>query len=139
MRKTDAAWAAGFFDGEGTININVFQKSGPKRFMYYIGASQVRKEPLEKLRDLFGGTIHSYEHKGRPGRPYSVWRLGSSLLILNALQHMIPYLMVKQSEAELMIQWCENIRDTEKTGRRGHSEEEIRYREAMSKTMMVLR
>lgn len=52
---------------------------------------------------------------------------------------MLPYLLVKKDEAELMIQWCENVFAVGTVGRRGYTEEEIAYRSAMVQTMMVLR
>jgi hypothetical protein len=50
LTTTDLHWAAGFLEGEGS-----FGNGGAGIGM---NASQVQKEPLEKLQRLFGGNLH---------------------------------------------------------------------------------
>ena len=52
----DIAWAAGFYEGEGSCRLS---RCGG------ISAStvQVNKEPLERMLRLFGGSLHSVERK----------------------------------------------------------------------------
>ena len=52
----DLAWAAGFLEGEGTFLTN--NRSGQAK------ASQVQREPLERLARFFGGSI-TLVHKNR--------------------------------------------------------------------------
>lgn len=47
---TDLAWAAGFLEGEGS-----FQKSNGTQG---VCASQVQRDPLERLQNLLGGQIY---------------------------------------------------------------------------------
>lgn len=56
MRTVDIAWAAGFLEGEGS-----FQKS---RYSIRTDASQVQREPLERLQKLFGGPIYRRYQRG---------------------------------------------------------------------------
>lgn len=149
--KTDIAWAAGFFDGEGTININYAGGYGSRRrkkehsgtFIHMIGATQVRRAPLDKLKTLFGGTVHYYEYgsrKSKSGRSaFHVWRLQGIDAILSALVLMLPYLTCKQAEAELMISYCEHMKTVGRPGRKGHSEEEIARRHDFSLKLKALR
>ena len=55
----DLYWAAGFLEGEGG-----FGMYGPKN-AWSVQAAQVQKEPLERLKSLFGGSI-TYESKRKP-------------------------------------------------------------------------
>jgi hypothetical protein len=45
----DIAWAAGFYEGEGTCNYATRSQ--------HVVVNQVEREPLEKLQRMFGGTI----------------------------------------------------------------------------------
>lgn len=56
-KKTDLAWAAGFFEGEGSILIKRTQYPTYMSTLLYCYAAQVDIEPLEKLRTLFRGHI----------------------------------------------------------------------------------
>ena len=49
----DLRWAAGFIEADGTIT-----KQHSSSVM--IGADQKTKEPLNKLRNIFGGMVYSY-------------------------------------------------------------------------------
>src|SRR3990167_8905889 len=51
ISTTNIAWAAGFLEGEGS-----FYSPGPNTCPT-VRASQVQKQPLEKLQKLFGGII----------------------------------------------------------------------------------
>lgn len=50
----DIAWAAGFIEGEGSFYHNGNSLT--------IRAAQVQKEPLERLRQMFGGKIGRYRN-----------------------------------------------------------------------------
>jgi hypothetical protein len=52
----DLSWAAGFLEGEGCFKIGGWHTQ-------QVGASQVNREPLEKLHRMFGGKIHPYASK----------------------------------------------------------------------------
>ena len=71
MKMMEIAWAAGFLEGEG-------------HFGYYHGASmgavQVQREPLERLKNYFGGVIGSVSGNGQRKDHYS-WRLHSGRAI----------------------------------------------------------
>jgi hypothetical protein len=68
VKLTDLYWTAGFIEGEGT-----FTRCQPQ-----ITAGQVQKEPLERLRALFGGSINYHNREGK-GQPYWTWVLGAEV------------------------------------------------------------
>lgn len=68
----DLGWVAGFLEGEGTFNFNNIA----------IVACQVEIEPLEKLHNLFGGTVDRQKIKGSCSLGYiNQWRLHGSSAI----------------------------------------------------------
>ncbi len=58
-------WASGFLEGEGC-----FTTTGPQRTTPIVTATQVQREPLERLLAIFGGKIYLY-HYGK--RRYYKW------------------------------------------------------------------
>lgn len=67
---TDLAWAAGFLEGEGSF--------GAKRVdarTEGVSASQVQREPLERLAALFGGTITAQPPGGPTRQPWFRWAI----------------------------------------------------------------
>lgn len=68
----DLAWAAGFIEGEGCFSVHKYTKSGKKPHPF-MGATQVQREPLERLVRYFGGQISKSQHK--IGQPIHLWRV----------------------------------------------------------------
>lgn len=92
------AWAAGFFDGEGNIGIAPTNKAGQMRLI----VGQVKKEPLEKLQSLYGGSLRVQQSRKNNWANYWVWQLQSQKAS-DALSLMLPYLTVKKQQAHLAI------------------------------------
>jgi hypothetical protein len=72
----DLQWTAGFLEGEGsftaTENWNKTQNKMSRNIA--VTASQVNKEPLEKLQSLFGGRIYFYRGGGRKLKNGDTWQ-----------------------------------------------------------------
>lgn len=94
-------WAAGFFDGEGTVGL-VRTRMGGRIIDLRIRVGQKTPEALQPFMSLWGGSIY---HRQKPTDFY-IWAKGSRPA-LNALLEMEPYLIVKhphvQVAKELMI------------------------------------
>ena len=95
------AWAAGFIDGEGCIRL-----CRPRRgFGYHcapvISVTNTNLPALELLKQLFGGTIHWHD-KSRPKWTW-VWRLQAKKNVYPCLERLLPHLLVKRAEAELLL------------------------------------
>lgn len=93
MKQTDIAWAAGFFDGEGCIQLQgkcatlaIAQKDG---------------EPLARFQKIFGMGKISYRDiitpKGKKSYVHTYTVSGLSAVLVLSL--MLSYLTVKQSKA----------------------------------------
>jgi hypothetical protein len=101
---TDLAWAAGFFDGEGCIHIGKSIQRQYENYQLVISVTQAEREPLDKLQELFGGFIKSYQATRYTRKYHLHWGL-SSIKATNALRAMLPYLTVKREQAELALKF----------------------------------
>jgi hypothetical protein len=111
------AWAAGFIDGDGFISIEKSGKQGNNgyfRFTSRVEATQGIVEPLLELINLFDGSIHPV--KNQYGE-YFGWRLrGES--VGPVLISLLPYLKVKNRQAEIAIEFSSTVRKLQgKNGR----------------------
>lgn len=94
MNRYTVSYAAGFFDGEGSV---VLKADGALT----ISATQKDPRPLRLLEHLFGGSIGYIERS--KCRPYSYWQVRGEEASA-ALQRMLPFLIVKRDQAELAIE-----------------------------------
>jgi hypothetical protein len=102
-KTTDIAWAAGFFDGEGSIQIcrNQPNRDDGGHFYLRIEVGQVRRLPLDAFVKLFGGTIRTRARKNGLADVH-IWLL-SGAKAAAALEQMSPYLKLKKRHAQLAL------------------------------------
>jgi hypothetical protein len=106
----EISWAAGFFDGEGYINIQ--KRSHPKYLGYYlrIGINHVAVEPLLEMQRLFGGSIEKQDPAKVVGnrKPRHRWVTGTKNAA-NALKQMLPYMRNKNKVSGLALDFQSTI------------------------------
>lgn len=101
-KEVQYAWAAGFIDGDGFISIERSRESLTAK----IEATQAIEDPLLILRDLFGGTLTVKTNKyGK----YLCWRVRGDNAEM-ALKAMLPYLVNKRRQAEIVIEFKNTIK-----------------------------
>lgn len=97
----DLAWAAGFFDGEGSVNI----KSQGKTVVLSVHVAQVDRRPLDKLVRCFGGKVYGpYKSNNPRHSDHYQWVLSSH----NAYKFLVkvaPYLVNKREEALIGLEY----------------------------------
>jgi hypothetical protein len=71
---TSDAWAAGFFEGEGTIGLT--SAGGGRSHRLSVEVSQIDREPLDALMAAYGGRIYRFEGGDRQ-RAYFRWALAT--------------------------------------------------------------
>jgi len=106
------AWMAGFFDGEGTIFI---ERDSPRplkgklspRYLLRVAAVNTVYSALEPFRTYFGGQL--VETKLGTNRPLYAWSTRSKIA-MKFLEALLPYLRVKQKQAELGIFFQKKLR-----------------------------
>ncbi len=88
----EVAWAAGIFDGEGTVGTE-----GPKRKSFSVKVSQARADIPVRMRVLFGGSVKCYEHISLSGKPWPcwTWRAGG-IRAYNFIEAVRPWLGAKR-------------------------------------------
>lgn len=113
----DIAYAAGFFDGEGTIDIRRRRTHGGKyeRYELRLSLGQMDIRPLLRLAELFGGSVqkqnaklHSWVCTGPGARDFLI-----------AVR---PHLIVKDGQADTALEFCatfNGVRGCSVKGRRG--------------------
>src|SRR4051812_35629251 len=67
LNREDLAWAAGFFDGEGTVRFKPDRRGGKNSGTVAMSVHQVRREPLVRFQRALGGM-------GKIGGPYPTGR-----------------------------------------------------------------
>jgi hypothetical protein len=102
MNSTDAAWAAGFLDGEGCIMVGT-------RDVPVVVFTSTDLAPLERLRELFGGSLA--EKRQTEARRSQTWDLHvrSALRVRPLLETVMPYLVAKREQAEVLLAFCKTV------------------------------
>lgn len=95
-------WAAGFIDGEGSIGIELRRDRASVSGRLVLTVVQKHPEPLERLRDAFGGNLDWQRGSGPRGTDRWRWRVASGTA-LDVLQRIRPFLIAKRDEADIAI------------------------------------
>ena len=125
------AWAAGFFEGEGSITIQKRRRRGySSRFAYIlrVGVGQRDTKPLELLKAYWGGTYHQLGH-----RPSWEWFISSNQAS-RFLKDISPYLQFRGGLVELAFEFFNSI------GKPGKwvTREKEEYREGLRNKVLEL-
>jgi hypothetical protein len=108
MTESDAAWSAGFFDGEGSIGLYHYPRFRDS-WAFRVNVSQKSREPLDKLMDLFGGSILLTKARPNNRKPNPIWQwsLTNVLAIESFLQAILPYSVLKRVQIAAALEFCE--------------------------------
>jgi hypothetical protein len=111
MTNENLAYFAGFFDGEGCIQI--VRTGSRNRIANPVGGLTINTIvvntdplPLEAMRCCFGGTIHR-KTKGKFARYESLYWMLHGKKAAPFLQSILPYLITKQLQAEAALAFAE--------------------------------
>lgn len=104
------AYFAGFFDGEGTVDIRAKQTHNGKycRFELRVQIPQVVIDPLLKAQSIWGGNLVH-------GKRINIWACTSKIAV-QFLSDIYPYVIVKKEEIEWALAYANLINSFE----RGH-------------------
>lgn len=111
------AYLAGIIDGEGTIRIGKagnFKNNPNYQSRHYasISLGMVNKEVLELFHKKFGAKVRLE----RVPSKRNMWRWGTSgnKIVPKILKKLLPYLIVKHKQAELVLMFCNQYADEHK-------------------------
>ena len=128
----ELAYAAGYFDGEGTINI--LSNGEGKGFQLRVEISSCDLDTLRLFKVLFGGSLRSVKWKGLPYLIHR-WAINNQDAI-RVLGAMVPFLKAKAKEAQLVLDsgW-----DTLPSGGGRLSESQKRKRAGLKRDLMEVK
>jgi hypothetical protein len=95
---------AGFVDADGSISIVTVAKN--KRYIPKLTVCNCKKEVVYLFADHFGGKIRKRVWKNKNWRPNFEWTL-TSKKASHVIKKLLPYLLIKKKQAELVLQAVE--------------------------------
>lgn len=98
------AYCAGYFDGEGCIHVS--ENSGTLRLHVLITSGD--KNTLNLFKQLLGGNVLPRENTKDNRRQMFTWRVGG-YGALDAMKQMVPFLIAKREQAQLVFDRGWNI------------------------------
>lgn len=132
------AYLAGLIDGEGSFiiqktsveKIHKSSRSKTPKYLAYFCIGMVDKAPLDLIRDTIGmGKV--YEECVPDRRSIFRIRFGGRVTLIPFVKELLPYLIVKKRQAELLLDFCQNwvTPDNEGGKRKLVSDQELQRRE----------
>jgi hypothetical protein len=135
---TDYAWAAGFMDGEGCFTlIRRTGKAHEATRCPYVGATQIRRQPLDRLCAMFGGAVH-VQKVTKGGNTVYQWQVHTAALIREMVPLLLPYLTIKKREAEIVLAYAQEM-DTRRNRRQPYTEEQATARMILIDELKAIR
>lgn len=144
--KLFLAWAAGFFDGEGCVLVEMSKESRCKhgiRTALHATVTQTSLPCLKLFLEKFGGIIVANENKTPQGRRWSVqyrWSVKNDDAI-RFLKQIQPYCVVKKEQVDVAINYPTKSSDGKKYGSKANPipEEVMQARLQMRKFLQSIR
>ena len=106
MSPTDAAWLAGFFDGEGSLAAYLSRGKFPT---FKMAVTNTHHGSLLKIQRLTGcGSIVVKPVSGRMRKPQWVWCLNRQRSVVAVLRQICPFAETKREVIErFLAQWTD--------------------------------
>lgn len=106
----DAAWAAGFLDGEGHFT---FRTAGRhlQTFAPVVTASQASdRSPIDKLHSCLGGSTTANRRRTVTGREVFMWTWLSARLMRERLPLLLPHMTARKAQASIVLAYVQRMR-----------------------------
>jgi hypothetical protein len=137
--KTDLAWAAGFFDGEGCVAVGRNKKNNSQKpWWFHVSVALVctNKPAIEKFLNI--AEIGSLNKRKRTKTNKLTWAWRASLTNSKEfLEKLLPYLIIKKEEVKLAIKLSNSMK---RGGNyRSYTNKERKERIKLSKQISLLK
>jgi len=118
-------YLAGFFDGEGCIDVQRMYAAGKFKSRFYvrprvrISQTVTSRIVLDGLCERFGGHMSIRKHGKGKQRDSVSWELLNDANMRSIIEVMLPHLILKREQAKLALWWlnnCQGVRSTECSG-----------------------
>ena len=101
MSNIDAAWLAGFFDGEGCVYNGVNARGFPYAMITVVNTD---KSSLDRCVRISGcGTIVHKPVQGNMRKPQWTWRVQSQRDMVHVARQLIPHSTIKREKLEKLV------------------------------------
>jgi len=109
----DMAYAAGIMDGDGSFSIIKLKSKSNPLFYPFLQFVNRSKEVIDFAHKNFGGNIFASKRHvckdGTLGNQIYRWRLRSSSNVKPVLEKIIPFLKIKKTRAQFLLEFTENF------------------------------
>lgn len=116
VSETELAWAAGFFDGEGSIFVNHVERSKHRDRVGcpvyrctspVLSIAHVRREPLDRFCVAVGGRVRGpYKPRTAKAKPYHRWEASGRASVHRVITLLWRYLSAPKREQTCRV-WVE--------------------------------
>lgn len=135
----DIKYLAGFIDGEGCIGITRTKNGlvgGNYRYFPYLGINHTNYEILCRIKMMYPIGRKIAKVKRDTGKPIYSLRIDGNELV-NVLEDLIPHLIEKKKQAELVLEFKNSLRKKHETKKQiTQKENEMRYKYFISVKML---
>src|ERR1700756_2351793 len=131
------AYAAGIFDGEGSLIICSTTTRGRTRYWPMLVVQMAKPQGLNVLRATFGGRLTTVK-RALPNHAAMLRWEQSGVGSLCPLLHMLPFLRVKRQQAEILIKMLQREWPASTNGRGIRWEPEVSAEWAKAKVQIEL-
>jgi hypothetical protein len=105
MTVGEAAWLAGFFDGEGSITSYMGGRDRQYR-AWSLVIGNTHRGSIERCVEITGtGNLCEKVREQASFKRIWMWQVQSQRNILAVVQQMYPYLIVKKEKADELLEW----------------------------------
>ena len=107
--ELNKAWLAGFVDGEGNIGFSRVG-NGKSESVYYgsrMVVSNTRIESLKLIQSWYGGSVSLHKKQVNNHKAQYRWVISNKKLIKKVLLDILPYLILKNPQALVMLQYID--------------------------------
>lgn len=109
MSSTEAAWLAGFLDGEGSVSVSLGGRDGKYR-TWKLSAPNTAKRSLEKCLKITGaGSIVVKYEKTEQRKKLWQWQVQAQREIRDTLIQVLPYLVIKHKQAKRFLKEFQEV------------------------------
>mgnify|MGYP001561094373 CR=1 FL=1 len=109
------SYLAGIIDGEGTIRIGSSKPTNKINWntIYYaaISVGMTNRKIIEMFVKKFGSKIREEKCVANRKKMYR-WGTSGNFVVPTILKQLLPYLVVKKEQAELVIKYCSKVKTT---------------------------
>ncbi len=128
--QLDLAWAAGFIDGEGCIQISRRKHRKTVEYKLEVSAVNTKLAPIIRLQSLFGGAADTFNERAKAYKLRNRWRVVDKQAE-KCLPLLLPYFTCKCEQAQLGLEYRRALK-------RSTDPEQIRFRELCYQKMRIL-